>query len=319
MIYGLLVMQLVLAVLGLRAVPRVLSSSPAPTDCRGRPGPAAACRAVAVCWLPLALLLPPFCLAGRAGVHAGGYDWPVIGLPIGVGAMLMAVACPQREWSPLPCRGPGLLLVLGVSSLLFILLTAAHELTVVAGQCCLALAAVCLWWGGVSSAPPAGGSSDDGDTGVRRMLAAAGGQGACILLQPGNAGGAVMLITVLVAIAWSCLLAARMHPGWLLLTGGWVAGMGSLLGVGILSMRHLVLRLVGIITGGDVPVNSGVMRGMGYYRYECELLVFLLVLAWLIPHLSIRVRRYGGVLLGCVAGGLLLGRLGIALKFTSCF
>lgn len=266
-------------------------------------------------WAPLAIVAPLIVMAGRAGPNVKLVGWLPLGAPACVGLAALGAALWSAARSPGPegnaiGAGRRLLASMAGAGLLLVLLGGADELTVWTGQCSFAVAAVLLWM----NTPAVGGTVPDGQNlggavALLLSLLCAGGQCVACLLVSGPwiaASAAIATVYAIGVVAGGALTAG---PGPALRVGGWAAALGTLLGIGGISLVHLMPQSFRVAGGLQQTVDSRVAFGFGAFAFEGMLLLLLPAGVLALPRLgAVGLRRAGlGILL--LAAGLAIWRI----------
>ncbi|TVQ50876.1 MAG: hypothetical protein EA377_13685 [Phycisphaerales bacterium] len=285
-------------------------------------------------WLPLMFVLPVIILApGIEGSLRGGgglvddmnelapawLGWSAGGAPVVIGMLLLAVGMigGQRGIGPFGEEvaegeaigwrlGPRVISIALATGVLLLLLAAADVLSLWVGQMAFALAAVLLW----VNTPDLDQrkhrdekvTNEQAAAGFSMMLAVIGGAGIGLLGRFGGewTGISAIVLAVSLAVVVAVLMARRWGGGLCMRTGLWVAGIGTLLGVGALSLGFLVPRSLTAIFGQEPdPQPLLITFGMGTLAFEAVLLIVISMVigAW---------RQLPTTLLRLAGGGLLV-------------
>ncbi len=284
-------------------------------------------------WLPLTFVLPVIILApGLEGSLRGGgglveevnelapgwIGWSGGGAPVVIGMLLVAAGMigGQRGIGPFGEEiaegeaigwrlGPRIISVALATGILLLLVAAADVLSLWIGQMAFALAAVLLWINTPDHLPRRDRNEKVTDeqaaAGFGMMLVIIGGVGIGVIGRFGGAwtGFNAIVLAAALAVVAALLIGRRWGGGLCVRTGLWVAGIGTLLGVGSLSLGFLVPRSLAAFFGPEPdPQPLLITFGMGTLAFEAVLLIVLSMLigAWrqLPPTL---VRLAGGGLL----------------------
>ncbi|MCP3903572.1 MAG: hypothetical protein GY715_08035 [Planctomycetes bacterium] len=305
---ALLTVQALLAVVGLRVLVRrvlpLIAADPSPA-------------VVSDVWAPMIVVLPFLVAAGDVGESVRPTGWTAVGAPAWVG--VFAVAAVLLVGPPRPRAGvdPGLPLACGGAGMLLLMLGAAHDLTVWIGQCTFALAAVLLWLNTPTSAAeaetraPERGGDGAGAAWVPVALLCAAGQGACRVLVADGAAAAVSSAVMVASAAWAMVGAAAISRGGdpALRIGGWSAALGTLFGIGIISVAHMTPLAVRIIAGQTPEVSTRVAYGFGAFAAEGAILLLVGAAVATAQRVPTPARRALGAVLGVVAAAVVAWRL----------
>jgi hypothetical protein len=241
-------------------------------------------------WTPIVLVLPMMFFAGRVDHDVRIHGWMVVGGPVvcaifAAGAALavgMIATSDQarqfRNWNLLGYAAAG-------TSLILLMLAAAHDLTLWVGQCAFAAGAVLLWIN-----TPELKRSEPADGPARRLqvreeriagaamtiaLGCAAAQGWLALHLPiefAKIGASVVIAECAIVL----MLAARIAgTAAVLRIGGWAAVYGVLLGLGVFALIEMAPQAWNILQRGYVERISRVANGFGEFALEaCVLAVF---------------------------------------------
>lgn len=247
-------------------------------------------------WLPLVLVTP--LLFHVISLHmdvSTTVGWTVLGAPIWCGgaALMAAVAfgC-GRDPQPVSPGTWGLWSLVGV---ILILLAARGEMTVWLGQCGFAAAAVILW---INTPPRLVAQNADGSPvqhpadfragfGMLLMLGLALLQGGCTIFIDASLLWVAAVLT-LGQVVLIILLVAREAGGMACLrVGGWLATVGVLFGLGVVSMRTMIpISLHVMIHDRTLGRPSLVGHGFGILAFEGTMLALLAAGAIIVPRVT---------------------------------
>lgn len=242
-------------------------------------------------WGPLSLVLPLLFMAGWIDGRVSVAGWPAIGGPVILGVLALALALSVgglfsdrdtlsrlaiASWT-----GAGLVLLLQ---------SAASEMTLWTGQCSFAAAAVLLWMNTPAPGPtpdqPSRASIRVGWALLLAILLSVG-QG-WVALSIGEDGRPFCLAVVMIYAVWILAMTAGIAgPDACMRVGGWAAGYGALLGLGLVSICVLLPEVYHILADRFLVTEHGwprppvvrVAYGFGAFALEGTLLV-LLAGAW---------------------------------------
>jgi len=215
-------------------------------------------------WLPLIIAGPLLVIGGRVGNSVAGFGWLPVGASVCVGmGMIGAVLIMARTpvAGALPLRQIGAPALAGV---VLLMLALSNELTMWTGQCAFALAAVLLWMNTPAATPPR--RDDDTErTGwaVLGALVCAVGQAGAGYLAVGAAPIPVATILVLSAFGAGIGAVRMAGPVWATRLAVWTATIGTLMGIGLLSVLDLF------------PQDVHIARGFATYALEGSLLLLM--------------------------------------------
>jgi len=261
---------------------------------------------------PLGLMVPMLGACWRMNWDVRGAGWLPIGGPIVCGLLAMgcaAVASARVPGSISRLAAPFIAVMSWTcAGALLLLLGAAHDMTIWLGQCTFVAGATLLW---INSPAMPSGTANESDVrasgGATVILLCGIVQAVATAMLPAvwlRIAGGIMLAQATVALALVALLAS---PELALRLGGWAATYGLLLGLGAISLRHLLPRAVAALQGDRGPPPSRVAFGFGHYVIEATILLVLGALALAIDRVSApRLRLIIGMLL-IAAGALLAG------------
>ncbi|MHC5114241.1 MAG: hypothetical protein ACYTGP_07420 [Planctomycetota bacterium] len=303
---GPLALQALLAVAGLHLLARRILPA-----ARGLRQPAL----ITDVWGPLTVMLPLLIVAGDVGTSVRGAGWLAVGAPAWIGVFAVAAVLLVRSPRPGLAVDPRLSLACGGAGLLLLLLGAAHDLTVWIGQCTFALAALLLWMNApaheaaADDAPPAGDAA--GVVWVPAALACGAGQGVCALLVDDGVAAAISGAMMVAWAAWAVIAAAVAGPDDAApRVGGWSAALGSLFGIGIISVAYMTPLALRILSGRAPEVSTHVAHSFGAYAVEGAVLVLLGAAMLIVPRASGIARRALGAALGLLAAAAAAWRIG---------
>jgi hypothetical protein len=265
---------------------------------------------------PLTLALPMIAAAFRTdwsiadnSDHAG---WIVLGAPAACGLLALGVACLARSHSgDQPLRGTLAPLLIAASTFagaVLLLLGAAHHLTIWAGQCAFAAGAVLLWMNSPDfSGEHSGAVELRASGGVSLMLlcgviqALAVGFASQSML---NIAAGLILMHVTMVLALASGLASPIDA---IRMGAWAATLALLLGLGAISLRHMLPRAIAVMQGVHDRPPLRVAYGFGAFALEASIMLTLGALAIGLQRVPAAFPRriIGGVLI--VAAAVLAG------------
>ncbi|MHC5028356.1 MAG: hypothetical protein ACYTGR_16515 [Planctomycetota bacterium] len=273
-------------------------------------------------WGPMMLVLPLLGLAVTTPATIGAGGWIGLGGPVVVAWLGLAtglLAARSRVEIP-PVSTVALWTAAGA---ILLLLGATHEMAVWMGQCSFAAAAVMLWI--FSPLAPDRATSTSTSIAGRRaglaLFAAVGGavgQAAIAASLPPEAkpiAGALAIGTATVGLA---LIAAQAGASSAIRVGGWIGTYGVLMGLGVISLAHVIPQLGRIaasaIAGDPAPldVSTAVARGFGSVAAEATALIVLAPVAHILAVRGGRVRWLLGTVIlvaAAVVAGIRLTRL----------
>ncbi len=238
---------------------------------------------------PLALASPMIAGAFRTDWQIGGNGggiagWITLGAPVACGLLALGIAAiavrPVRSDGD-SASGTFSISPMSIAAWTFagavlLLLGAAHDLTIWAGQCAFAAGAVMLWINtpDLTGDAPSPADSQAGN-GLTLMLLCSAVQALAIGFAPQS----MLNISGGMAIAHAAMifaLAARIaDPSIAMRLGGWTATLAILLGLGAISLRHMIPRAVAVLHGSTDRPPLKVAYGFGEFALEATIMLVL--------------------------------------------
>lgn len=264
---------------------------------------------------PFALALPLICGGWRTQSDAAATGWIAVGAPIVVAVLALGAAlCGAvlgRDRGAFCSVSPLAALAWSAVGGMLLLLGAAHDLTVWVGQCAFALGAVLLWMNTPEiSRNDASEAESEAAAGVTLVLFCAIIQSVAMLFTPAR----YLPIAAAIAIAHSAMIvtlaATLASSGAAIRLGGWTATYGVLLGLGAISLRHLLPQTLVFAEGERMRPPLKVAHGFGAFALEAMILLAFGVASLAIERLPARQLRVAiGVALILAAASLAGWRL----------
>ncbi len=220
--------------------------------------------------------------------------------------------------------GPRILTVAVATGVLLLLLAAADVLSLWVGQMAFALAAVLLWINTPEHDQDRVQDRDQGRdqrakvtreqaaAGFAMMVTVLGSAGVGLLGRFGGewTGFTAIVLAATFAVVAAVLMARRWGGGLCMRAGLWAAGIGTLLGVGALSLGFLVPRsLMAIFGQASDPQPLLITFGMGTLAFEAVLLIVISMVVGAWRQLPETLQRLAGGGLLVVAMAFLILRL----------
>lgn len=118
-------------------------------------------------------------------------------------------------------------------------------------------------------------------------------------------------VTIALAYAFAVVAGAARRGGSTvgLRTGGWTAAIGTFLGIGAISVVHLLPQSLGVVLGLRNIVEPRVAYGFGAYALEGMILFLLPAGMLVLPRLDSARRRRVGLAILLLAAGLAIWRI----------
>jgi hypothetical protein len=262
-------------------------------------------------WGPLAIAGPLLFHAAPLTDTVRGAGWVAIGAPVALGVLgVGAGICRRGSGDDAPPLATAA--IWGGAGLILLLLGAAHDLSVAAGQCAFALSAVLLWCNTPVPGPPSTTTHEDAGGAALLLVIACGlGQGV-VTMNVASGGGRLASAAIAIAYGLAAVLPVRgVAPASMVRLAGWTAGLGLLMGLGILSMLRLIpLVLIGLRDRTELP--PGVVRvasGFGSFALEATLLLAAAGVVATLGRAETPVRRAVGIVLIVLSSALLAIRM----------
>jgi hypothetical protein len=247
-------------------------------------------------WLPLVLVTP--LLFHVVSLHmdvSTSVGWTVLGAPVWCGGVALVAALafgPGLESRPVSPGAWGLWSLVGV---ILVLLAALGEMSVWLGQCGFAAAAVMLW---INTPPRLISHTPDGSQvphpadfragfGTLLMLGMALLQGGCTIFIDASLLWIAAALSLGQVVLMILFIAREAGGAACLRVGGWMATVGVLFGMGVVSMRTMIpVSLHVMIHDRTLGRPSLVGYGYGTLAFEGMMLALLAAGAVIVPRIS---------------------------------